>query len=93
MIAERDLCGTVPARSPARRAHRAAGGALGDRWEINDAHEDYRALRKELRSRLRYLLTLLAKELVARANGIEHAPALDALVEVLAHAERNLRGA
>lgn len=65
---------------------------LGERWEINDAHEDYRALRAEPRARLRYLLALLGKELVARAHGFEHVQALDALVEVLAHAERNLRG-
>jgi len=66
---------------------------LGERWEINDAHEDYLALRKEPRARLRYLLSLLAKELALRAHGFEHVAALDALVEVLAHAERNLRGA
>jgi hypothetical protein len=65
---------------------------LGDRWEINDAHEDYLALRKDPRARLRYLLSLLAKELAQRAHGFEHVAALDALVEVLAHAERNLRG-
>jgi hypothetical protein len=35
-------------------------GAL---WEVNDAHEDYVALRAEPRSRLRYLLSLLAKEI------------------------------
>jgi hypothetical protein len=65
---------------------------LGARWEINDAHEDYLALRKDPRARLRYLLSLLAKELAQRAHGFEHVAALDALVEVLAHAERNLRG-
>jgi hypothetical protein len=64
----------------------------GERWEINDAHEDYRALRNEPRARLRYLLALLGRELAARATGYDHAPALDALVEILAHAERNLRG-
>lgn len=62
-------------------------------WQINEAHEDYVAVRGDPRARLRYLLALLAKEMVLRAYGrpgddvlLEH------LVEVLAHAERNLRG-
>lgn len=65
---------------------------LGERWEVNDAHDDYRALRSEPRARLRYLLALLAKEIVVRSTSVEHAAVLESLVEVLAHAERNLRG-
>jgi hypothetical protein len=65
----------------------------GKQWEINDAHEDYVALRGEPRTRFRYLLTLLAKELV---HGSYAAPGseelLERMAEVLAHAERNLRG-
>jgi hypothetical protein len=65
----------------------------GRTWEVNDAHEDYVALRGEPRARFRYLLTLLAKELV---HGSYPAPGseelLERLAEVLAHAERNLRG-
>ena len=65
----------------------------GERWEVNDAHEDYRALRAEGRGRLRYLLSLLAKEIVLRTTGRhETADVMDSMVEVLAHAERNLRG-
>jgi len=65
----------------------------GQTWEVNDAHEDYVALRGEARARFRYLLTLLAKELV---HGSYPAPGseelLERMAEVLAHAERNLRG-
>jgi hypothetical protein len=65
----------------------------GDRWEVNDEHEDYRALRGEPRARVRYVLTLLAKEIVLRTSGRPDGEALlEQVVEVLAHAERNLRG-
>jgi hypothetical protein len=65
----------------------------GERWEVNDAHEDYRALRADGGSRLRYLLALLAKEIVLRTTGrAETADVMESMVEVLAHAERNLRG-
>jgi len=67
---------------------------IGERWEVNDEHEDYRALRAEGRMRLRYLLALLAKEIVLRTTGrVETADVMESMVEVLAHAERNLRGA
>jgi hypothetical protein len=67
---------------------------LGQRWEVNEAHADYLALRAEPRARVRYLLSLLAKEIVLRTSGRpEVAEVLESLVEVLAHAERNLRGA
>jgi hypothetical protein len=65
----------------------------GDRWEINEAHEDYRSLRADGRARVRYLLTLLAREIVLRTRGRSmDAEPLDALIEILAHAERNFRG-
>jgi hypothetical protein len=63
----------------------------GRRWEVNDAHEDFVALRAEPRTRLRYLLTLFAKEIAQRAFGLPGADTvLEGMVEVLAHAERNL---
>jgi hypothetical protein len=63
-------------------------------WEVNDAHEDYLALRSDARARLRYLLALLAKEIVIRSSGRPDAhDVLESVVEVLAHAERNLSGA
>jgi hypothetical protein len=66
---------------------------VGPIWEVNDTHEDYRALRGDGRTRLRYLLTLLAKEIVLRTTGrVEAADVMESMVEVLAHAERNLRG-
>lgn len=66
----------------------------GRRWQVNAAHEDFAALAGDARARLRYLLTLLAKEIVQRTHGGPGADAaLESLVEILAHAERNLRGA
>jgi hypothetical protein len=63
------------------------------RWEVNDAHEDYVALRGEPRARLRYLLALLVKEIILRSAGRpDAADLLESVVEILAHAERNLRG-
>jgi hypothetical protein len=65
----------------------------GQRWQVNAGHEDFAALAGEPRARLRYLLTLLAKEIVARTHGGPGADnALEGLVEILAHTERNLRG-
>jgi hypothetical protein len=63
----------------------------GNAWEVNDGHEDYRALRADARARLRYLLALLSKEIVLRTAGRpDVADVLESLVEILAHAERNL---
>jgi hypothetical protein len=65
----------------------------GQRWQVNAAHEDFAALASEPRARVRYLLTLLAKEIVQRTHGGPGTDvALEGLVEILAHAERNLRG-
>ncbi len=64
-----------------------------DRWEVNDAHEDYRAVRASPRGRMRYLLALLAREIVLRTAGRPDAEDIvDNVVAILAHAERNLRG-
>jgi hypothetical protein len=66
----------------------------GQRWQVNTGHEDFAALDGDAKARLRYLLTLLAKWIVARTHGGPGADAaLESLVEILAHAERNLRGA
>jgi hypothetical protein len=64
-----------------------------DVWEVNEAHEDYVRLRSEPKARVRYLLTLLAKELVQRSFAQPGSEGLlERMVEILAHAERNLRG-
>lgn len=39
---------------------------VDQRWQINTGHPDYRALAGEARPRLRYLATLLSKEVVSR---------------------------
>lgn len=39
---------------------------VDERWQINTGHPDYRALAGEARPRLRYLATLLSKEVVSR---------------------------
>jgi hypothetical protein len=63
----------------------------GQRWQVNASHQDYIALRGEPRTRLRYLLALFAKEVALRAHGVPGSEeALESLVEILAHAERNL---
>jgi Histidine kinase-, DNA gyrase B-, and HSP90-like ATPase len=63
----------------------------GQRWQVNASHADYIALRTEPRTRLRYLLALFAKEVALRAHGVPGSEdALESLVEILAHAERNL---
>ncbi len=63
----------------------------GQHWQVNASHEDYIALRGEARTRLRYLVALFAKEVALRAHGAPGSEeALESLVEILAHAERNL---
>jgi hypothetical protein len=57
-------------------------------------HEDYLALKGEPRSRLRYLLALLAKDLAQQAHRVPGAvEASEDIVAILALVERNLRGA
>ncbi len=66
----------------------------GKRWEVNQMHEDYLALKGESRSRLRYLLALLAKDLAQHAHRVPGAvEASEDVASILALVERNLRGA
>jgi hypothetical protein len=65
----------------------------GERWEVNQMHEDYLALKGEARARLRYLVALLAKDLSQHAHRVPGAvEASEDVVAILALAERNLRG-
>jgi Histidine kinase-, DNA gyrase B-, and HSP90-like ATPase len=65
----------------------------GQRWEVNQMHEDYLALKGEARSRLRYLLALLAKDLAQHAHRVPGAvEASEDVAAILALVERNLRG-
>jgi Histidine kinase-, DNA gyrase B-, and HSP90-like ATPase len=60
------------------------------RWQINVGHPDYRALSQEARPRLRYLATLLSKEVVSRnfpQPGV--GAVLEELVGLLAALERS----
>jgi len=66
----------------------------GQRWEVNQMHEDYLALKGEARCRLRYLLALLAKDLAQHAHRVPGAvEACEDMAAILALIERNLRGA
>jgi hypothetical protein len=66
----------------------------GRRWEVNQMHEDYLALKSEARARLRYLFALLAKDLSQHAHRVPGAvESSEDVVAILALAERNLRGA
>jgi len=66
----------------------------GQRWEVNQMHEDYLALKGEARARVRYLLALLAKDLAQHAHRVPGAvEASEDVAAILALVERNLRGA
>ena len=66
---------------------------LGTTWQVNEAHADYLSVRGDAKARMRYLLALLAKEMVQYAYGRPGDDALlEHMVEILAHAEANLRG-
>lgn len=61
-------------------------------WQVNAGHEDYVAL-GDGRGRVRYLVALLGKEMVAATYSQPGAgELLEHLVAVVAHAERNLQG-
>ena len=65
----------------------------GRRWEVNQMHDDYLALKGEACARLRYLLALLAKDLSQHAHQVPGAvEASEDVAAILALAERNLRG-
>lgn len=63
---------------------------VDERWQINTGHPDYRALANEARPRLRYLATLLSKEVVSRNFPQPGVGAiLEELVGLLAALERS----
>jgi hypothetical protein len=62
-----------------------------DRWQVNSGHPDFLATSHSNRLRLRYLLSLLVKEVVLRSFGRPHdAALLEKFIEVLAFSERSL---
>lgn len=64
---------------------------LDDRWEVNVAHRDYRAVADRPAWKLRYLAALFAKEIVLRSSGDPRLAApLEQLVEVFSFADRRL---
>lgn len=62
----------------------------GRGWEVNVGHADYRALATEPRSRLRYMVALFAKDLTVASTHAANEAVLDQMIDVLAHAERNM---
>lgn len=64
---------------------------LEERWEVNVAHRDYRAVADRPAWKLRYLAVLFAKEIVLRSSGDPRLAApLEQLVEVFSFADRRL---
>jgi hypothetical protein len=64
----------------------------GERWQVNASHPDYVGTRGDTRTRFRYLLACLTKEIVQRTHsGPGTEPVLESFVEILSHCERNLR--
>jgi hypothetical protein len=62
-----------------------------DRWEVNGGHPDFRVASQSPRRKLRYLATLLAKEIVLHSfPAPQLGPALERLVGVLAITDRRL---
>lgn len=59
-------------------------------WHVNVGHPDYRALATEARARLRYMVALFARELTVASTHPANEPILDQMIDVIAHAERNL---
>ncbi len=59
-------------------------------WQVNVGHADYRALAPEPRARLRYLVALFAKDLTVTSTHQGNEPVLEQMIDILAHAERNL---
>jgi signal transduction histidine kinase len=59
-------------------------------WQVNVGHADYRALATEPRARLRYMVALFAKDVTVVSTHAANEPILDQMIDVLAHAERNL---
>ena len=64
-----------------------------DLWEYNTAHPDYLATVTDARRKLRYIASLLAKELVQRrAQHPDTEAVLEQMVEVLSWVERRMSG-
>lgn len=62
-----------------------------ERWEVNSGHPDFRSASESQRRKLRYLASLLAKEVVLHSfPSPQLGPALERLVEVMSIAERRL---
>jgi hypothetical protein len=61
-----------------------------ERWHVNVGHPDFRALAAEPRARLRYLVALFAKDLTLSGTHPANEPVLEQMIEVIAHAERNM---
>ncbi len=58
----------------------------GERWEYNEGHRDYLAVRDEEARRLRYLIHLFAKEVVLKNFGSPlEEELLERMIEVLTH--------
>ena len=62
----------------------------GASWHVNVGHADYRALVSDPRGRLRYLVALFAKDLTLASTHPGNEPILEQMIDVIAHAERNL---
>ena len=59
-------------------------------WHVNIGHPDYLALAPDARARLRYMVALFAKDLTVSATHPANEGVLDQMIDVIAHAERNL---
>jgi len=64
---------------------------VGDRWQVNSGHREYRAIADRPQPKLRYLAMLFAKEVVLRSSQDPRLERpLEQLVEIAAFADRNL---
>lgn len=61
-----------------------------DGWYVNIGHVDYRQLSTDSRARLRYMIALFAKDLTVSATHPGNETILDQMIDVIAHAERNM---
>ena len=59
-------------------------------WHVNVSHPDYLALALDARARLRYMVALFAKDLTISVTHRGNEGVLDQMIDIIAHAERNL---